>query len=185
MGAPKRHGVKRYVSKQDISEFLRALQYLMAQYQQDERGSDPGRNRSVAYGNVRYQVWEDGGQVNIGIIYETPGGSTNQINIEYDPQTGSFSLPDANGPGDFVASDPEAVIEMVHAHIQQIPEKRMERLREYIDAWHLENVPRIDIFERLNQLMFQDLKGGRITHDELYEACRYTVASERVQDRGA
>lgn len=179
MGAPEWHGVKLHVCKEDINAFLRALQVLMAEYQQDERGVDPGLDRSIAYGNVRYQSWEDGGHVNIGIIYETPGGSTNQINIEFDPNTGVFSLPHAHEPGDFHGSAVDGVLEMVHEHIKQIPEKRRERLEEYIDSWHSEDVPRMDIFERLNQLMFQDLRGGRITHGELAEACRYAVASER------
>ncbi|MBD3177106.1 MAG: hypothetical protein GF320_18170 [Armatimonadia bacterium] len=166
------------MSKEAISEFLRALQHLMAQYQQDERVIDPGRDKSVAYGNVRYQVWEDGSHINIGIIYETPGGSTNQINIEYNPETREFSMPHATDPGDYVGTEFDEVLEMVHAHIQQIPEKRMERLQDYINAWHSDGVSRPDIFERLNQLIFQDLKGGRITHEELHEACRYAVGAE-------
>ncbi len=171
--------MKLHVCKRHINEFLQALQHLMMRYQQDERGTDPGRDRCVAFGNVRYQSWEDGGQVNIGIIYETPGGSTNQINIEFVPELGRFSLPHAHEPGDFSSADVQEVLAMVHAHIDQIPEKRMERLKEYINSWHTEAVSRPDIFERLNQLMFADLRGGRITHDELYEACRYAVASEK------
>lgn len=158
-----------------IDEFLRELGLIIAEYQHSGRNFDAGRDRSIGFGNVRYRKWENSGRINIGIIYETPGGSTNQINIEYQPETGLYGLPHADSEGEFASIEEPAVLAMIRAHIEQIPEKRNERLCAYVDALLEEGRPRSYIFGWLNELLYQDLKGGRVTHGELAEACHYVV----------
>lgn len=165
-----------------VEEFLGALGVLIAEYQPDDRGVDPGRDRSIGYGNVRFQYWPDGERINVGLIYETPGGSTNQISIEYRPETKDFSLPNVSEHTDVTSADQAEVLAVVREHIEGIPDKRIERLTAYIDSWVEEGLDRAAIFDRLNQLIFQDLKGGRITHTELAHGCRYAI--ERLSDAG-
>jgi hypothetical protein len=165
-----------------IEGFLRELGLIMAEYQHAGRNYDSGRDRSIAYGNVRYRKWENSGRITVGIIYETPGGSTNQINIEFEPTTGQYSLPHATRDGDFASLEEADVLSMVRAHAEQIPEKRRERLHAFADCWIEEGRTRAALFDWLNQLLYQDLKGGRITHGELAEACRYVV--ERTAPEG-
>jgi hypothetical protein len=164
------------VARVDIEEFLTALGVLLADFQQDERSTDPGKDRSVAYGNLRYQVWANGANTSIGIIYETPGGSTNQINIEFRADSSDFCVPSVAGAGEFVSADRSEILSVVEAHVRDVPHKRMEKLHAYIDSWVEEGRSRREVFERLNQLNYQDLKGGRITHEELAQACHYVVS---------
>src|SRR5437764_10913279 len=70
------------------SEFEARLRELMQPYA-----------RRIEYGNLRSQPsdWEtpDGHKItNFAIVYETPGGSTDQINVAYDHTTGHFTLLD-------------------------------------------------------------------------------------------
>lgn len=166
-----------------IDEFLAALGRLIAGYQHRESSADAETGRDVAYGNLRFQFYtDDPNRIDTGIIYETPGGSTNQISVEYRTNDRVYVLPHAHEDGDFASDDLDAVLATVRAHIEQIPMKRMEKLRSYVDSWIEEGRGRLEIFERLNQLLYQDLKGGRITQCELADACRYVV--ERLSDRG-
>ncbi len=167
-----------------IEEFLRELGLIIAEYQHSGRNYDAGRDRSIGYGNVRYRKWENGGRVNVGIIYETPGGSTNQINVEYQPETGQYSMPNPEADGDTASTDEAAVLALIRTHIDQIPEKRRERLCAFIDSYVEEGRPRSWIFGRLNELLYQDLKGGRVTHGELADACRYVVEHTGEADLG-
>jgi hypothetical protein len=166
--------------------FLRELGLLVVEYQQTGRSFDVGRDRSIAYGNVRYrQLGEGSGPLTVGIIYETPGGSTNQINIEYDQTTGVYSLPHSDSSElEFESDDEAAVLEMVRTHVDEIPDKRKQKLHDYVDSKVEEGRPREAIFEWLNDLLHQDLKGGRITHDELAEGCQYVVARMQAATKG-
>ena len=166
----------------EVEEFLGALGVLIAEYQPDDRGVDPGRDTSVGYGNIRFQYWPNGERVNVGLIYETPGGSTNQINIDYRPETRDFSVPHISEPTEVTSADQAEILALIKAHIESIPGKRVERLRAYIDSWVEQCLDRAAIFARLNQLIFQDLKGGRITHSELAQGCHYAV--ERLSEAG-
>ena len=64
-----------------FDEFKERLDSIISGYQRPEE-------RRIAYGNLRHEYSEysrDGNTtVNIAVIYETPGGSTTQINITYD-----------------------------------------------------------------------------------------------------
>src|SRR5713226_5323182 len=58
--------------------------------------------RKVEYGNLRSQAsdWDtgDGPRItNVAIVYETPGGSTDQINISFDHGSSRFSVLDDEG----------------------------------------------------------------------------------------
>ncbi len=163
------------MSGPNIDTFLAQLGSMIAEYHHSDRAGDAGRDRAIAYGNVRYQKWENTGRINIGIIYETPGGSTNQINIEFHGAEGRFAMPQCEGDGQFESTDLDAVLATVRQHVDQIPEKRMEKLRDYVDSWVEEGRTRPAIFEKLNGFLYQELKGGRITHDELNRGCRYVV----------
>src|SRR6266700_4015669 len=56
----------------------------------------------VEYGNLRSQAsdWDTGEGpriTNVAIVYETPGGSTDQINVSLDHRRGCFSVLDDQG----------------------------------------------------------------------------------------
>lgn len=163
-----------------IDEFLRQVGLIVAEYQTPGRNYDPGRDRSIAYGNVRYRKMENAGRVSVGIIYETPGGSTNQINVEVDPVNGRYSIPLPDGEGDLVSDDEEQVLALVREHIEQIPALRRERLEAYVNAKLGEGQGRVAVFQWLNELLYQDLKGGRVTHGELSAMCHYVVEHSRT-----
>src|SRR4051812_243568 len=71
----------------------------------------------VEYGNLRCRISEwDGGAgdtvTNIALVYETPGGSTDQINISYHHLTSLFSLVDVH-EGEVTTASIESVLESV------------------------------------------------------------------------
>src|SRR5437763_5460143 len=135
----------------------------------------------VDYGNLRHQidVWEtsDGGRVtNLALVYETPGGSTDQINVSFDHRTSLFSIVD---DAEYLTPSVEEVMAHVRPRVASIPEKRRESLfaeiRRQIDG----GVGRAGLFGHINRLMQSDFKGGTITHQELQEAMRFAVQYSR------
>jgi hypothetical protein len=56
-----------------------------------------------------------------------------------------------------------------------VPRQRQDRLREYIDSWIANGKDLSEILNMLNRMIQQEMKGGRITYDELSRACRYAV----------
>ena len=137
----------------------------------------------IAFGNLRKQVseWEDekGRSANIAILYETPGGSTNQINIAFHFYPPAFYLVnEITGEEEGIASASEA-LERVREYIQAIPAKRRLRLQTEIDSWCKAGKTQSEIFASLNKLLYCNFRGACITTEELQEATRYAISSLR------
>jgi hypothetical protein len=150
-----------------LQEFKKRLDALLAPY----RGK-------IEWGNVREKVshWQEGDQemTNFAVTYESPGGSTNQINISFDHKRNVFrALNDETGHEEDV-SEVSIVIEQVDVHVKSIPEKRRQRLWSDMERWLSEGASQGQILNKLSQLLkMQDLMGGSITSIELQEATRY------------
>jgi len=132
----------------------------------------------VAYGNLRAQRSEWTGQapvVNFALVYELPGGSTSQINVEYHPRDDCFRLLDADTAQEISCADPDAVLEMVHESIRRIPQRRLHRLREDVDRWFGEGKSSHEMFLEINKLLQTDFKGGSLTHQELKAGINYIL----------
>ncbi len=134
----------------------------------------------VDYGNLRSKVseWDcgDGGAItNVALVYETPGGSTDQINITFYHHNGTFALVDAF-EGEVTTCCVDEVIQSVTPRIQGIPEKRRETLfaeiRRQVDGGS--STPG-GLFGHLNRIIQSEFKGGTITHLELRDAMTYAV----------
>jgi hypothetical protein len=150
-----------------LKEFRERLDALLAPY----RGE-------VKWGNVREKVshWQEAESemTNIALTYESPGGSTNQINVSFDHKRQTFrALNEETGYEEDV-TDVSVVIERVEAHILTIPEKRKQRLNTDMERWLMEGATTLQILGKLSELLkMQDLKGGSITAAELQEATRH------------
>lgn len=136
----------------------------------------------VGFGDVRRQVSHstlDHPITNVAIIYESPGGSTNQINIVFDHTVLQFRvLNDLSGEEElFPASAP--IVGRIEQLVTSIPEIRMKRLKWDIDRWVDDGKTQSQIYLTLNRLLQFEagtgLRGGAITGDELKEATRYVA----------
>jgi len=133
----------------------------------------------VEYGNLRSRVseWDCGKDdpvTNIALVYETPGGSTDQINISYHHSSGDFSLIDA-AEGEFVTTSIDLVIDCIRGRVLSIPEKRIESLcaeiRRQIDS----GSNTAGLVGHLNRMMNSGFKGGAITLAEMRSAVTYAM----------
>ncbi|MCD6361614.1 MAG: hypothetical protein J7M38_12225, partial [Armatimonadetes bacterium] len=112
---------------------------------------------------------------NAAVVYETPGGSTTQINVTYDEQTGTFSYLSEDLEHTVVSDDPHEVMKMIRAHADRIPEKRLEALYNQIDAWMAEGKTRREMFSEMNKLLQTEFLGGRIANEELKAGIQHIV----------
>lgn len=137
----------------------------------------------VAYGNLRRKVteWGEGeAQIqNLAVIYESPGGSTNQLNIAYRPHDRVFVTVDPETGEETTTDDIDALLDVVLRHVDTIPAYRLERLRRQIDEWHDAGYTQTHIFAELKQLLESDFKGGSLTQEELQQGIRYAVQVSR------
>jgi len=135
--------------------------------------------RRIAYGNLRGEVSEnrsDGSVVkNAAIVYETPGGSTTQINVSYDSRNETFSYLSEDLQDTVACQDPTDVLKMVVEHAQGIPDKRMEALRAQIDSWLAEGKTKREMFGGMNKLLQAEFLGGRISIEELKAGIQHIV----------
>src|SRR5687768_1784852 len=81
----------------------------------------------VEYGDLRERidVWEsaDGTRTsNVALVYETPGGSTDQINISFDHAAAHFSLIADDTLEEFVTGAIDEVLDRIVPRIARIPE---------------------------------------------------------------
>ncbi|UCH33311.1 MAG: hypothetical protein JSV65_12095 [Armatimonadota bacterium] len=154
-------------SSSALEECEQRLQALLADYQY-----------RVVYGNLRAQRSEWPGQdgvVNFALVYELPGGSTSQINVDYHPTNDSFCIMDVDTAEERNCSDAEAALELVRESIARIPERRLRRLREDIDRWFGEGKSSHEMFAEINKLLQTDFKGGSLTHRELKAGINYIL----------
>src|SRR6266567_9172116 len=82
----------------------------------------------VEYGNLRAQAsdWDtsDGPRItNVAIVYETPGGSTDQLNVSFDHASGQFSLVE---DAEHTTEDVTDVLTRIMPRVSSIPDKRRE-----------------------------------------------------------
>ena len=137
----------------------------------------------VAYGNLRTRAseWDATGDktLNLAVIYESPGGSTNQINIAYRPRVGTFLTVDPEDGKETETTEPEQVVELVSRHIDTIPGYRLERLYQQIDEWQEAGYSRPHILAELNLMLQSKFRGGSVTQEELKKGLRYAVAALR------
>ncbi len=137
------------------------------------------QERRIGYGNLRCESsdWHRAEEeiTNIALIYETPGGSTCQINIDYNHDSGEFSFLGAELERTVVTSEPRDVMAMIDQHIRGIPEKRLSFLHQQIDEWVGEGKTRSQLFAELNKLLQAEFLGGRITPPELRQGIHYAI----------
>ena len=155
-----------------IDWLRKELDVILASYQTPHE-------RRVGYGNLRHEcsTWRREGEeiTNIAIIYETPGGSTTQLNISFNHQDGDFSYLDSE-LGDSVASqDGRAALKVIHDHVVEIPAKRQEALNRQVDAWMGEGKTSSEVFGELNKLLTNEFLGGRVTTTELKSAIQHAI----------
>ncbi|MGQ9462831.1 MAG: hypothetical protein ACUVRR_07215 [Candidatus Fervidibacter sp.] len=131
----------------------------------------------VSFGNLRFQTseWAEGNRYyfNIAIVYETPGSSTNQLNITVDEIEGELVFVD--GENERRTKDLKEAIQFVEEAVRSIPERRLERLRETVRRWAGQGRSRAEVLAELNRLLRADLIGGTITHHELKATIQYCL----------
>jgi hypothetical protein len=141
----------------------------------------PFRGR-VEYGDLREQIdtWEssDGTKTsNVAIVYETPGGSTDQINVSFHHDTGKFSLiaDEPEVAGEYLTESIEDALEQIRPRMVGIPEKRREHLRAEIRRKLEAGESPMSLVGHLNRLLTSEFRGGRVTHLELRDAMTFAV----------
>jgi len=131
----------------------------------------------VNYGNLRFQTsdWTEGDRhfTNIAIVYETPGSSTNQLNVLVDENEGVITFVD--GESERRTSDINEVLQFVENAIRTIPERRLERLYETVRRWTQQGKSKAEVLAELNRLLRADLVGGSITYTELKASIQYSL----------
>ncbi len=141
------------------------------------------RERRIAYGNLRheYSEWGEGDQatMNVAVIYETPGGSTTQLNITYDHGTGQFSFLSPDGGRRITTPDPVEPLQMIVGEVRAIPERRMRSLQAQIENWCDEGKCRRELFAEMNKLLQSDFLGGSITQRELKLGIKHAIELRR------
>ncbi len=134
------------------------------------------QERRIGYGNLRqeYSDWEKDGNTttNVAIVYETPGGSTAQINITHDSGQGHFSYLQQEQERPVTTDCVESVLDVVKEQVTAIPRKRRSVLFRQIETWCAEGRP---VFEELNKLLQSEFLGGRINHHELRDGINYAI----------
>jgi hypothetical protein len=141
--------------------------------------------RRIEYGNLRSQPseWQtaEGGKItNVAIVYETPGGSTDQINVSYDHLRGCFTLLDES-LGEVETDSVDTVLDNVRPRIAGIPEKRREHLRSEVRREIDAGMSRMALVGHLNRLLTSEFRGGTITHLELRDAMTFAVSYSKGQ----
>lgn len=138
------------------------------------------QDRRIGCGNLRheYSDWSNTPEatMNVAIIYETPGGSTAQINVTYHRNSDEFSYIDHSRDAQVVTRNPQQVLQMIQEHVREIPVKRLKQLHRQIDTWLGEGKSRSHVFAELNRLLQAEFLGGRINATELKQAIQYAVS---------
>lgn len=164
-----------------LEEFKSELDDIMSKYRRPEE-------RRIGYGNLRheYSEWEkeSAKSVNIAVIYETPGGSTTQINVTFDKKDGTYTYLDRDLDDQVTSTDYQEVLDAIQDEIDQIPRKRAEQLINQIDNWIDMGKGRHEIFSELNKLLQTEFLGGRITTTELKEGIQHVVRSHSEHANG-
>lgn len=155
-----------------FAELKHKLDRLIVSCQQPEE-------RRIGYGNIRHEYcdWcrEDEKDTNIAVIYETPGGSTTQLNFTFNHVTGEFSYLDMDLESTLTTKDPAEVLAYIEDHMRQIPGKRLVQIEKTIDDWVSQGKGRSEIFAELNKLLQTEFLGGRVNNNELKHGIQHLV----------
>lgn len=132
----------------------------------------------VEYGNLRSKIadWDAGNghrTTNVAIVYETPGGSTDQINVSFEHTAAQFTIVEEDG--EHSLSDPQEVILRIRPRVEYIPQKRAETIQADIRRQVAEGGGKAGLFGQLNRYLQSEFKGGTITHLEFRDAMTYAV----------
>ncbi len=137
------------------------------------------QERRIGYGNVRheYSEWGAGNEriTNIAIIYEIPGGSTCQLNIDYNHSAASFSYLDQESCARVDTDDLQVVKRLIESELTAIPGRREASLFTEVAGWTRGGMSRSDIFAQLNKLLQAEFLGGRINNRELKATVQHVV----------
>jgi hypothetical protein len=135
--------------------------------------------RRIGFGNIRHEycAWRREGvkDTNVAVIYETPGGSTTQINVAFNHLTGEFTYLDEDLESQVLCTDPDEVLRYVENHMRQIPGKRLVQIEKTIDSWVSQGKGRSEIFAELNKLLQTEFLGGRVNNNELKHGIQHLV----------
>lgn len=155
--------------KDALEVFERELEELLAEHRHPAE-------RRIRYGNLRCELSGAGeNMTNAAVVYETPGGSTTQINVLCDEEAGSFSYLSKDLETTEVSEDPLEVMAMIRHHADAIPAKRLTALFNQIDVWLAEGKTRSEMFGELNKLLQTEFLGGRIANEELKAGIQHIV----------
>lgn len=162
-------------AQNSTTNWMDAIQAVIAPYSQ----------QVVPYGNLRSETtsWNDesGHVTNMAIVYEVPGGSTNQINITYMESTATFAYLALDTHDEQQTTALAEVLHMVEEAVARIPEIRRNRLYEDIDRWARQGMGQQDLFSEIKKLLqIEDLRGGTITPQEMRESIAYIMANYRA-----
>jgi len=134
----------------------------------------------VTYGNLRWEShkWGEGEDSTyiFSLVYETPGGSTNQLSIYYRPALDNFEALGQQEEEDLRTNSLEEVINWLEDKVRRIPHIRLEKLKSNIDQWFASGRSRMEMLQEMNKLLQTDFKGGSITHTELKEGVQYIIS---------
>lgn len=157
---------------QSLEIFKERLDKTVKAYQHPEE-------RRIGYGNLRheYNEWSRGEtrETNVAVIYETPGGSTTQINVTYVSEAGEFVFLDDDLETQISTKDPEEALAFIEKHLKVIPEKRCSQLEMSIDSWMFQGKGKSEICSELNKLLQTEFLGGRINNKELKHGIQHLV----------
>jgi hypothetical protein len=160
---------------------------LLEQWEQRLRALLVDYEHRVLYGNLRAQRTEwpaNGGVVNFALVYELPGGSSSQLNIEYHRADNIFRFVDVESAEERQCPSGDAALGIVRDTITRIPERRLHRLREDIERWYGEGKSSHEMFLEINKLLQTDFKGGSLTHPELKAGIAYVLELGKQQAAG-
>jgi len=162
-------GVAEEANQSRFDQLRQRLDDMIDRYRYPEE-------RRIGYGNLRqeYSNWEKDGNTttNVAIVYETPGGSTAQINITYDDRDDEFSYLEQSQGETATTECVDSVLEVVRGQVAAIPQKRRGVLLRQVEVWCTEGRA---VFEELNKLLQSEFLGGRISHVELRQAINHAI----------
>ncbi|MHB9134679.1 MAG: hypothetical protein ACYDBB_26705 [Armatimonadota bacterium] len=136
----------------------------------------------LPFGNLRAETsrWNQAGTQNLAVVYEVPGGSTNQINITYQEATQTFTFLALDTHEECSTASLDDVLRMLLEAVERIPAIRQQRLAEDIDRWAAQGLVSKELFDKINHLLqIEDLRGGTITMPEMKAAIAYIMSNYR------
>jgi hypothetical protein len=157
-------------------EGAQAMDWLREELDRAVASYQTPHERRVGYGNLRheYSSWKREAEevTNVAIVYETPGGSTTQLNVTYNHSDGSFAYLTDEGQDQVVTHDPVEVVAALRRHVDMIPAKRQAALNAQVEEWMGAGK---QVFAELNKLLQTQFLGGRITTEELKASIQHAI----------